>query len=54
MIQTYSLILWARPHNISLDDMTEIAYAVLLKLSQYGEELAPIYLSQTQYHKLVI
>ena len=45
MIQTYSLILWAGPQRLSLDEMVELSYSLLLKLKLYGKELSPAYLT---------
>ena len=44
MVQTYSMIFWARPHELNIDEMTDISYQVLVELNNYGEELAPNYL----------
>ena len=44
MIQTYDMIFWARPHELDIDEMTDVSYRILKELEGYGEELAPKYL----------
>jgi len=38
------MIFWARPHELHIDEMTDICYRILTELESYGEELAPKYL----------
>lgn len=45
MIQVYSIVLWANPYEMSLEEAAEKCYCLLSALSMYGEELMPKYLS---------
>ena len=44
MIQTYSMIFWARPYKMSADEMADISYQILKELNDYGDELSPKYI----------
>ena len=44
MIQTHTTILWARPHELHIDEMADISYQILTELNAYGGELDPRYL----------
>ena len=39
----YTMILWARPKDIGIDDMADIAYKILVCLNNYGDEVSPKY-----------
>lgn len=39
MIQTYSIILWARPQTLGIDKSAKICYDLLSIINNYGEEL---------------
>jgi len=45
MIQTYTMILWSKPYDAEIDEMTDICFRVLSELKNYGPELLPKYLT---------
>ncbi len=45
MVQVYSIILWANPYEMTIEEVAEKCYSLLSILSKYGEELMPKYLS---------
>ena len=44
MKQSYTMILWSKPYDAEIDEMTDICYQVLSELKNYGTELSPKYL----------
>lgn len=44
MYQVFEMILWAKPQDASIEEMTDISYQLLSELHNYGSELAPKYL----------
>jgi len=44
MKQSYTMILWSKPYDEEIDEMTDICYQVLSELKNYGTELSPKYL----------
>ena len=45
IVGKHKMILWSRPKDVDLDNMTNIAYDMLTLLRNYGDEISPKYLT---------